>query len=109
MHNPIPILIRPAPLSVRPIAPITTPADPAAFAAGVAAGANMCDEEALRYTNMMIAALNDPEARLYTNPQVARRSMPYWQDRLAACDMVASIGYAGTAIIRPLRREQVAA
>ena len=63
----------------------------------------MTDDEALRFTNGIIAAINDPAFRWYTNAQSARKGMGYFLELLAEQGMVATIGYAGTAVVRALR------
>jgi hypothetical protein len=71
-------------------------------AAGLAQGAAMTDDEVLRFANGVIAAINSPNILAVRSAVTARANLEAFIDLLAENGMVATVGYAGTAIIRAL-------
>lgn len=69
------------------------------FSAGFVESVMMNDIKCLRFYNGMVAALGDPVVAFATTASQARANIGSAMDRLAEAGMVATIGYAGTAII----------
>lgn len=72
------------------------------YHAGLARGAMMTDAECLRFYNGMVSACASAAFSFATCPESARRRLPEMMDVLAEHGLIATVGYAGTAIIRPL-------
>lgn len=73
------------------------------YSHGLSKGVAMSNAECLRFCNGIIAAINDPiHIRQQISAQGARLAIEPYLDLLADQGMTATVGHAGTAIIKPL-------
>jgi hypothetical protein len=72
------------------------------YNSGLARGALMTDAECIRFYNGMVSACASAAFSFATCSASARSRIPAMMDVLAEHGLVATVGYAGTAIIRPL-------
>lgn len=86
-------------------APTPAPSLIPPYQQGLVQGAKMTDVECLRFYNGIRAAcsLNGgiPAPGYCSDPKEARKRLPEAMDILAGAGMVATVGYAGTPIIKP--------
>jgi hypothetical protein len=78
------------------------PVQPQGYNAGLSHGVAMSDAETLRFANGIIAAINSETLRGCRTAKSARLCLEGLLDLLAEQDMIATVGYAGTPIVRPL-------
>ncbi len=93
-----PLTPPPAPARLTPAIPTPLPA----YNSGLARGALMTDAECIRFYNGMVSACASAAFSFATCPASARSRIPEMMDVLAEHGLVATVGHAGTAIIRPL-------